>query len=523
MKVNHKDSISRIIWKTPLFRAVLIVAVLGSITLAAYDLLTVYPAFQNLIISSIEKKAIQSAQHLLTSVRTVDGKNEFTRNSLSQLEWQELAETAKSFGMWKLRVFSSKGEILFSTTSQEIGQINEYDYFSSIVAQGNIFSKLDKKQGTSMEGEVIPQAIFELYVPKMQNLNFQGAIEVYYDITEEVSLMDSLTKKSGLIYSGLIFFIVIVTITLLIRIASESKKLSITQNNLFIQQKIFHDIIDISPNGIMVTDDKLRIQIVNPAFSKITGYQEDEIIGQTPAILSSEKHNDNFYQLMWDSINRKKFWRGEIWNKRKDGTIYPELLNISIIEDDENNIGSYVGTFIDITEQKETEKHLQKLASHDVLTNLPNRLLLMDRLQQAMREALRCKEQIVVMFMDLDGFKQINDQYGHDAGDTILQEVASRLTQIIRLEDTVARIGGDEFVLILRNMKDPVALERIADQIIFSINQPIQFNQLSLHVGISIGVSSYPEDGKDAETLINKADAAMYQSKNTGKNRMTIR
>jgi len=518
------ENVVRIIWQTALLRRILVVVLLGSIILPGYDLLSVYPSFERLLSSSIEKEANRTAQHLL---RILKGRKHdtgpFSRETFDQTVWDDLHRSTLDFGLWKIRLFSPEGEIIFSTLPKEIGQINNNAYFFETVAKGTPFSKLERKQGTTMEGEVLPLDVVEVYIPVMHDGHFNGAIEAYYNVTEERDLLESLLLKSGLIFVGLVIAIVMVILLLLIRTAKESWTLSQTRKNLDAQGRIFHDVIHSAHDGIIVTDAEQHIDIVNPAFTKLTGYHKQEVMGQTPSILSSGRHDADFYEQMWQSIEEHKCWRGEIWNRRRDGSIFPGLLSISTIEDKTEGITNYVGIITDISQQKAAEQHYQTMAYHDPLTKLPNRLLFYDRLEQAIRESVRSGEYVALLFLDLDGFKQVNDSAGHDVGDLLLQEVARRLSCSVRSEDTVSRIGGDEFTLVLRNMNNDAVIERIGNKLIEIINKPVAIGDATAHVGASIGIARYPIDAKDAENLISIADAAMYEAKHSGKNRIVMR
>jgi len=522
--MRQSNNLVSIIWQTPLLRRVLIVALLGAVILPGYELLTVYPSFEALLSKSIEKEASRTAHHLLHVLSgTMQHDVNFNRETFDKTDWDRLQRSASDFGLWKTRVFSSDGEIIFSTIAKEVGQHNKHDYFFTIVAKGQSFSKLEHKQGKSMEGVVLPLDVVEVYVPVMQEGQFLGAIEVYYNITDESTLLQSLLLKSGLIFIGLTVFIVLLLVLLLIKTAKESRELAQTQKNLNTQEKIFHDVINSAHDGIMVTNAEQQIKIVNPAFCALSGYGEHEVLEKTPAILRSSLHDSDFYTQMWQAINEHKHWRGEIWVQRKDGSDIPELLNISTIEDEMDGVTHYVGIYTDISQQKAAEQHYQDMAYHDPLTGLPNRLLFLDRAKQSIRESERSGEQVAVLFLDLDGFKQVNDSGGHDAGDLLLQEVAHRLSSSVRREDTVARMGGDEFTVILRNIPARDMLEQIGNKLLHAINEPVSVGDETFHVGASIGISCFPEDAEDIETLVAAADEAMYEAKQSGKNRIVMR
>lgn len=270
-----------------------------------------------------------------------------------------------------------------------------------------------------------------------------------------------------------------------------------------------------SGEGILISDEKGLIRDVNAAFSQITGYSRDEAIGQATSLLRSGRHDAEFYKKMWHALKETGTWRGEIWNRRKSGAVFPELLTISKI--DGQNSG-FVAIFTDITQLKETEEQLQKLAHYDPLTELPNRYLINERLQQSIRRAQRRSERLAVFFLDIDSFKNINDSLGHLAGDKLLAMTANRLRELLRDDDTVGRIGGDEFLMLLEDINSPDVATNIAEKIIGALRKPTILEGRSVSVSASVGISIYPDDGQTAETLMSNADAAMYSAKEQGRN-----
>ncbi|WP_374475826.1 EAL domain-containing protein [Zoogloea sp.] len=277
-------------------------------------------------------------------------------------------------------------------------------------------------------------------------------------------------------------------------------------------------VFESSREGIIVTDPHTRILAVNPAFTQITGYTAAEVLGQTPAFLASGDHDADFYNAMWKSIRETGSWTGEIRNRRKDGTAYPEQISIGTVRGPAGDVRHYVGTFLDITERKEAEKRIRHLAEFDALTQLPNRALLGDRVAQAIALAQRSGEQLAVLFIDLDRFKNINDSLGHAMGDRILQEVASRLHRLVRQTDTVSRLGGDEFVVLITGLEHPGYAVTTAQKILSTLGEPYLIDKHELQITPSIGVAMYPTNGTDTETLLKNADAAMYHAKNSGRN-----
>lgn len=278
-------------------------------------------------------------------------------------------------------------------------------------------------------------------------------------------------------------------------------------------------VLDATSEGIMVTDADQHIILINPAFTRITGYTQDEIQGRTPRILSSGKHDIEYYRNFWRALHSQQHWAGEIWNRRKNGEIYLEWLTVNALQDHHGTPLFYVAVFRDETERKRAEEIIRQQATHDALTNLPNRLLFMDRLEQAMRNTHRDGKKMSLLFLDLDGFKEVNDRLGHEAGDQLLKQVAARLALCVRQTDTVARLGGDEFALVLSGLETDDSVTRTTDAILKSLSTPFSLSGGPAYVTASIGIAAYPGDAHNADGLIKCADQAMYASKHAGKNR----
>ncbi len=277
-------------------------------------------------------------------------------------------------------------------------------------------------------------------------------------------------------------------------------------------------VIESSFEGIMVTDKNVNIEFVNPAFTHLTGYSQEEVVGKTPQILSSGRHDGEFYQRMWTSLITHGYWRGEIWNRRKTGELYLELLTITAITDDEGNTTHYAGLFTDITQNRKNEEQIRQLAYYDALTGIPNRRLLEDRLEHAIRHAHRRSSLLAIMFMDLDHFKEVNDRLGHAAGDELLILFTNRVQGCLREDDTLARLGGDEFIVLLPDLERIEDAFQVADRLIAQNQEPYRINGECLKVGSSIGISLYPQDGATASELLQGADIAMYRAKQDGRN-----
>jgi len=283
------------------------------------------------------------------------------------------------------------------------------------------------------------------------------------------------------------------------------------------QLRLAARVFDRAGEGIIVTDPQQNILTINEAFTQMTGYSSDEAIGKTPAMLSSGKHDKNFYDDLWTRLSNHGWWQGEIWNKRKNGEIYPEWLTINAVRDAEGEVVNYVGIFSDISIVKESQRKVEFLATHDELTGLPNRTLFLDRLRQAIAHAERSSDTFCVLFVDLDNFKVINDSLGHAAGDDLLKEISRRLRECVRGPDTVARFGGDEFALLIEGAsveEAEMAAQRIAEGLLV----PHLIGRQNVYPGASVGICLYPNDGTDPETLLKNADSAMYKAKDGGKN-----
>ncbi len=276
-------------------------------------------------------------------------------------------------------------------------------------------------------------------------------------------------------------------------------------------------VFDNTVEAILVTDASTRIITVNPAFSDITGFGPDEVIGMTPRLMKSDRHDESFYKALWDNLLLEGKWQGQIWNRRKDGEAFLASQTISTVRDDSGTITHFVSTFIDITDLHHKDALLRHQAYHDALTGLPNRLLLQDRLGHAIEIGRRTGEEVAVMFIDLDRFKIVNDSLGHDVGDVLLMEIAERLQNCLRRSDTVARLGGDEFVAVLSNFSSSVEVAEVAEKIVTRMADPVVIKGHQLTVGASVGIAMFPEDGSDVTTLMKDADAAMYRAKKSGR------
>jgi|GEM_PF-1715787 len=293
----------------------------------------------------------------------------------------------------------------------------------------------------------------------------------------------------------------------------------ITKKNKIEKKLKLSDIVfENTTEGIIITNSKNEIISINKSFTRITQYTENDAYGKNPGEFKSGKHNKEFYINMWTNLKKYGFWKGEIWNRKKNGELYAEWLNISTVTNDKNEITNYVAIFSDITKVKDSAAKIEYLAHHDPLTDLPNRLLLHARLEDSLERATDKQKKLAVLFVDIDNFKLVNDTYGHTVGDKIISLVASRLKKNIRRNDTIARIGGDEFIIVIEDIKEHANIEKIALKIMQEFKEPIKLSDYKFDTTVSMGISIFPNNGLNAENLIKHADTAMYSAKSSGRN-----
>jgi diguanylate cyclase (GGDEF)-like protein/PAS domain S-box-containing protein len=293
----------------------------------------------------------------------------------------------------------------------------------------------------------------------------------------------------------------------------------ITQEQKIEKKLKLSDIVfENTTEAIMITNERSEIISVNNAFTNITGYTFDEIQNKNPKILKSGKHDKEFYTILWNELEENGSWKGEIWNRKKNGELYSEWLNISSVKNSTGKILNYVALFSDITKIKDSNEKIEYLAHHDPLTNLPNRLLLNARLNISLDKCVELGQKLAIFFIDIDNFKIINDTYGHSIGDKIINLVAQRLQKNIRKNDTISRIGGDEFIIVIEDIIEQKNVEKIANKILNDFIDPIKLEEYLFDTSVSMGISIFPNHGLNAEDLIKHADTAMYSAKNSGKN-----
>lgn len=460
----------------------------------------------------------------------------------------------------KIKIYNMDGLTVFSTEAKQIGE-SKHDNVGFITAsQGRLASELTHRNTFSAFDRIIEKRdLLSSYIPFVspQSKSIEGVFEVYTDITP---FLGELKRTHWLVIATVVGVLTLLysLLYLIVRRASRiikdqqtelSRSLArIEEDNLLLDQRVNErtrelqevnrvlqdemaereraeeglrltaKVFDNTVEGVIITDATTRILAVNPAFTQVTGYSESEVKGVTPKILQSGRHDAMFYAEMWQTLKQTGQWVGEIWNKRKSGEVYPERLTIGAVRDSVGEVGHYVGVFSDISVIKRSQERLDFLAHHDFLTSLPNRLLFSSRLSHSIGLARRNGRQLAVLFIDLDHFKNVNDTLGHDLGDELLKKIAEHIQANIRESDTLARIGGDEFVLLLDDVETPRYAGTIAEKVLHLLSQVITISGYEVVISASIGVSFFPTDGADVTTLVKNADTAMYHAKTQGRN-----
>lgn len=363
--------------------------------------------------------------------------------------------------------------------------------------------------------ELMGRKLFEFMSPetsqdfqlKLQMLNHYGVLEC------ELSMLTKMGHTLTVILDGrlqggkarpAVIHCILTNIT-------ERKR---AEDKLQLAARVFSD----AHEGITITDAAGNIIDANPTFCAITGYTREEVIGRNHSILQSGKHDADFYKALWQTLQTEGGWQGEIWNRKKSGELYVELLTISAMRNHTGEILNYVGLFSDITQSKLQQQELERMAHHDPLTQLPNRILFNDRFCQALARCKRDNTILAVVYMDLDGFKQVNDQLGHEAGDTLLIEVAARIKANVREDDTVSRLGGDEFAVLLNGLESRQQCEQTLQRVHRAVAQPYTYGGSDVVIGVSSGITLCPMDSGTPDVLLGHADQAMYRAKENGRN-----
>jgi len=641
--INQLTTTIRTAWHTRYLRSLFLISFAVAILFPVIDRYFVYPQFANALILDTEKQAVRVARHLALDLEP--GPDGLTADNLSEAFIEEMPQTLKTLDLWKIKIFSRNGETLHSSDVKDIGAANKHVYFHETVALGATFTKVVLKDTLSLEGQTVARDVVETYVPLMEKGTFQGAFEIYFDITDRLAALDRLlfTSQAILLVVTLALLLALIGTVLratkavedrrradaalreselryrtlvdvspdaiclnsphgltyanrsAVRLFGVSDKEALLGRNIFdflsgretnaakeafqavfdsgqgsqvfhechlkaldgrkaeveimvlpisgedgsrLAEVILHDlttrleaeryhrmttvVFEASAEAMMATDADKIIEMINPAFTKITGYESKDVIGKDPHLLSSGYHPAEFFAEMCETLLREGFWYGDVRNRRKNGEIYVARLTISALRDPDGELSKYVALFSDATEETMEAERLENRANRDVLTGLPNRFMLSDQLGTIVSNQRRPHGSSAVLFLDLDGFKPINDTYGHAAGDIALKEVAKRLTARVRDDDVVARLGGDEFVVVLRNVSDRAKAEEIAGNVLQVFDDPFDVGVAEVNMGCSIGMALFPEHGEGSNTLIELADKAMYRAKKGGKGRICV-
>ncbi|MEG3639750.1 EAL domain-containing protein [Magnetococcus sp. PR-3] len=437
--------------------------------------------------------------------------------------------------------FNKAGEALLGISRQEMIGKNDYDFFPP--QEADFFVQKDRHVLDSGETLEIPEEAIQTRNGPRYLHTFKSVIHdsdgtpthllgVSLDITPRKALEKELESANDQLMQ--------INETLEQRIQNRTQQLEKTNQQLQrqIEQRqrmqdhlqLSHEVIRNTSEGVMITDTHGTILEVNEAFCQITGYARDEVLGQNPAMMKSDRHDASFFTQMWKAITSDGYWSGEVWDRRKNGEVFPKWLTINSVHNEAGVLTRFVSIFSDISQRKADEAALEKLARFDPLTDLPNRTLFQDRLQHQMTLAKRTGEHFTLMFLDLDHFKDINDTMGHVVGDRLLQEVALRLSDCLREEDTIARgeyqmgshatisrMGGDEFTIILVDCQDNDAAVEVAQRTLEALRAPFYFEGYEVFIQSSIGLALYPQDGTEAEILLKNADSALHQAKADGR------
>ncbi|MBF0283227.1 MAG: EAL domain-containing protein [Magnetococcales bacterium] len=469
-------------------------------------------------------------------------------------------EHVRGLPVVKVKMYDQRGMTIFSTQTTQIGQDQSLNAGVTAALQGRVETELNHRESfPSFDGELAARDLISSYLPVRHgdDRHIEGVLEIYADVTE---LMGEIRRRQQEVIPAVGGILLLIFLGLAAVMKTMGRRLShaeterldtieqlrhanealeervaertaaLSDANLALHTEVAvrrmaqaelclaATAFEYSSEGIVVTDRHGDIQSVNPAFTTVTGYPASEAVGRNMRMLKSGRHGPDFYQQFWRALEEDGAWKGEVWNRRKDGDIFPEWVTIRAIRDGEGAIHSYVGIFSDITALKKTEDQLHYLAHHDPLTGLPNRVLLQQRLSEALLGARERNHSVAVMFLDLDRLKPINDTHGHPVGDRLLKEVAHRLAQRVRPEDLLARVGGDEFVIVSRHVAEPAEAGRLAQSLIEALTEPFQVKDQEFFLAANIGITLFPDDDGDPDALLGDADVAMYRAKQDGAN-----
>lgn len=544
--------------KVKFFRNILLLAVLIAFSLPLYEAFFIHPSYRNMLIEQTEQEAARYGNYLINTLGLK--KQMLQRHGIPVDMARDVGVVRKDRLLVKLRVFSPAGEIIFSTQDDEVGVVNQKDYFVNVVAKGKKFSKVVKKDSLTADGSPTKIDVVETYVPIMGTFGFHGAIEVYYDISQALSELDVLALRSSLMLMIIALGLLAALILSLERAyashraqqQSEEKLVEINEkleqrviartralktSNRELQAEIKQHLFTTSAlkkandfNRTVINSMSDAVAIVDVATHQVVDCNsvflgDDEVqeafrgrncSGQGKGCESSDAACETVCPLS-ETVQTGVSAAAEHQYSDSEGRAKYVEVTTSPIFDETGKVVQAVHVWRDITQRKLAQDEIMQMAYYDALTGLPNRRMLLDRLQKAIPQAQRKDEKLALLFLDLDRFKDINDSRGHSCGDQILRAVAEQLEKLIRSSDTLARLGGDEFVFLLTKVETERDIGIVAEKILATIREPIQLEECQVHITTSIGISVFPTDGEDSEVLLKGADMALYAAKSIGR------
>lgn len=546
--------------KVAFLRNILLLSVAIAFSLPLYEAYFIHPSYRAMIIEQTEQEAVRYGNYLINTL-ALDHK-QLQAGAIPSAVAREVGVLREDRQLIKLRFFSSTGEIVYSTEASEFGVVNKKDYFVNIVAKGNTFTKVVEKQDLTADGELAKIDIVETYVPIIGTAGFNGAIEVYYDVSSALASLNALRNRSNLmlitITLGLITAIVTTlrrayashhaqqqTESLLLetnreleqRVIDRTRELENTNQNLKAEveehltttlelkkaNQFSRTVINSMNDSVAIIDaESFKVVDCNSVFKENLKTDVTEIIGNTCYKLT---HNldvpcnvpDQDCPLV-ETVRSGRYVCYEHQHHNKHGEIGFVEVSTAPITDETGKVVQVVHVKRDITEKRQAADAIEQMAYFDALTGLPNRRLLLDRLKKTIAQAKRKQSKLALLYLDLDRFKEINDSRGHSCGDQILKAISGRLHTIVRESDTLARLGGDEFVFLLTDVETELDACVVAEKILSAIREPIRLGNCQIHMTTSIGISIFPEDGGSSDDLLKNADMAMYEAKSTGRN-----
>lgn len=465
----------------------------------------------------------------------------------------KVARLVRDTGVLKIKIYSPDAYLYFSSQASQVGTIQNDNGGVIAAAGGKVISEITRRDTfDAFERVVVDSDILSSYIPIIEAGRVVAVFELYSDITPFIAQMRGVRNAVG-VTVGVSVLLLYLLLSYLIWFAKkiiDRQRAALQESNRLLESRVRDrtqameasneklraevveriraetdlrlaaTVFESTGEGVVIADREQKVLAVNRAFTSITGYTAAEVVGGTPRVLRSGRQSEAFYLAMWESLAETGQWMGELWNRRKNGEVYPEWLSVSAVRDDDGDLTHYVGVFSDISALKTSQDRLEYLAHHDVLTGLPNRVQLSRQLSAAIANARESRRGFALLFIDLDHFKHVNDTLGHPLGDMLLHEVGGALRACLSESVVVARVGGDEFVALIEPTAECCGefATDAATSVLVALSEPFLVDEHQLSVGASIGIVRYPEDGETADILLAHADAAMYRAKAQGRN-----